>query len=136
PATARWLLSMAYQHLGLKDAASDVLGPLNNTLVSTIPTYAHQGYTYGSEVRDRSLLLLALIRSNEGKGELAWQLAEAIATELSSDAWYSTQSTAWALLAMSEFADATKAGAEAMQFSLRETDSAPWQNIEATHSLY
>lgn len=136
PATARWLLSMTYQHLGLKDAASDVLGPLNDTLVSTIPTYANQDYTYGSAVRDRSLLLLALIRGDAGKDELAWQLAESIATELSSDAWYSTQSTAWALLAMSEFADATKAGAEAMQFSLRETESAPWQNLEATHSLY
>lgn len=135
PARARWLLSMAYQHLGLKDAAADVLGPVNAGLANAVPVYRDRGYTYGSELRDRSLLLLTLIRSGVGQGEPAWEIAESVAGELASAEWYSTQSTAWALLAMSEFADVTKA-ADAMQFSLRENDSAPWQNLQATHSLY
>jgi uncharacterized protein YfaS (alpha-2-macroglobulin family) len=136
PANARWLLTLAYQQLGLKDVASELLGPVNNSLMAAVPHYQERGYTYGSELRDRSLLLLALTRSGAADGELAWQAAETIASELASDAWLSTQSTAWALLAMSEFAHTTKAGSEAMNFSLREVADAPWQNLQSVHSLH
>src|SRR5699024_9542046 len=65
--TARWLLAMAYQHMGLKDAAKDVLGDVTNV----VPLYQDAGYTYGSEMRDRGLLLATLVSVDTNK-ELTW----------------------------------------------------------------
>lgn len=136
PASARWLLALAYQHLGLKDVVSELLGSVDERLLTAIPTYSEQGYTYGSALRDRSLLLLTLTRTGSAESNLAWQLAESIAGELASDTWLSTQTTAWALMAMSEFADTTAASKDELRFSLRETPNATWQNLQSIKSLY
>jgi uncharacterized protein YfaS (alpha-2-macroglobulin family) len=136
PATARWLLALAYQQLGLKDAASDVIGTVNASLATSIPAYIDQGYTYGSELRDRSLLLLTLVRSGKAQDEITWELAENIAGNLASEEWYSTQSTAWALLAMNEFAEAFGVGSDPVQFSLREETNAAWQALQSSRSLH
>lgn len=129
--TAARLLSLAYQHMGLKDAAADVLG--NSS--AEVPGYAAPDYTYGSELRDRSVLLLSLIRSDQAKSELAWQVAEQIASELGSGDWYSTQSVAWALLAMSEFAQQTGAGEE-MVFAVKTDRTKAWENQKAQQTFY
>lgn len=129
--TAARLLALAYQQLGLKDAAADVQG----SLTAEVPAYAAPDYTYGSELRDRSVLLITLIRSDQANSELAWQVAEKIATELSSGEWYSTQSVAWALLAMSEFAQDTGAGEE-MAFSLKTDPAKAWESQKAQKTLY
>jgi len=118
---ARWLLAMSYQYIGLKDAAQDVLGPLSNT----VPTYKDAGYTYGSDMRDRGLLLATLVSVNADK-DLTWQVAEQVANDLSSDQWYSTQSIAWALLAMSEFS-AANTSANGIKFSVQQQGNNDWQ---------
>ncbi len=118
---ARWLLAMSYQYIGLKDAAQDVLGPLSNT----VPTYNEAGYTYGSDMRDRGLLLATLVSVNADK-DLTWQVAEHVANDLSSDQWYSTQSIAWALLAMSEFS-AANTSANGIKFSVQQQGESNWQ---------
>lgn len=117
---ARWLLAMSYQHVGLKDAAQDVLG----TIANTVPSYKDSGYTYGSEMRDRGLLLATLVSVNANK-ETTWEVAEQVANELSSDGWYSTQSIAWALLAMSEFASANQSS-NGIKFSYQQTGESDW----------
>lgn len=117
---ARWLLAMSYQHVGLKDAAQDVMG----TIAKSVPSYQDSGYTYGSEMRDRGLLLAALVSLNANK-ETTWEVAEQVATELSSDGWYSTQSIAWALLAMSEFASANQSS-NGVKFSYQQTGEKDW----------
>lgn len=130
--TARWLLAMAYQHVGLKDAARDVLGPVANT----VPEYKDSGYTYGSAMRDRGLLLATLVNLDVDK-ELSWQVAEQVAGELSSQEWYSTQSIAWALLAMSEFANQNGGGASGnpMKFSYQETGQTAWTS-QSTAAIF
>src|SRR5690606_2773338 len=50
------------------------------------------------------------------------------------DTWFSTQTTAWALMAMAEFSRARNAG-EPMAFALREADG-PWQNLGSVQPLY
>ena len=117
---ARWLLAMAYQHVGLKDAARDVLGQIS----SAIPAYKDAGYTYGSDMRDRGLLLATLVTVDANK-DIAWQVAEQVAKDLSSGEWYSTQSIAWALLAMSEFA-AANTSANGMKFAVQQHGETSW----------
>nr|WP_324257022.1 MG2 domain-containing protein [Cellvibrio fontiphilus] len=117
---ARWLLAMTYEHLGLKDAAQDVMGEI----ATAVPEYKDWGYTYGSEMRDRGLLLAALV-SIKADQEITWQVAEQVATELSSDNWYSTQSIAWALLAMSEFASANQSN-NGVKFSYQQSGETDW----------
>ncbi len=127
--TAMRMLSLTYQHMGLKDAATDVLANAGDQ----VPTYNVSGYTYGSELRDRSIMLITRIRSGEAAEDSTWQLAENIAAELSSGRWYSTQSLAWALLAMSEFAQHTGAGDD-MRFAINTGGN--WQDIQAAETFY
>ncbi len=127
---ARWLLAMGYQHIGLKDAAQDVLGPLSNT----VPSYKDAGYTYGSDMRDRGLLLATLVRVN-GDKELTWQVAGQVAKDLSSDHWYSTQSIAWALLAMSEFA-AANSSANGIKFAVQQPGESTWITQGSNHAFF
>src|SRR5690606_34430811 len=129
--TASWMLGLAYHHLGLTDAANDVLGKLNNE----VPGYEQHGYTYGSVLRDRSLLLITLLRSGQAKNDLTWQVAEQIAAELSSDSWLSTQSLSWALIAMSEFSR-EMSGNQPIEFSIKTTQAGDWQNLNVDQTFY
>lgn len=127
---ARWLLAMAYQHVGLKDAAQDVLGTLSNT----VPTYKDAGYTYGSDMRDRGLLLATLVSLNADK-DLTWQVAEQVAKDLSSDSWYSTQSIAWGLLAMSEFS-AANVSSNGVKFAYQQAGESNWTSQASNNALF
>jgi len=128
--TARWLLAMSYQHMGLKDAAKDVLGEITNV----VPLYKDAGYTYGSDMRDRGLLLATLVSVDADK-ELTWQVAEQVATDLSSDMWYSTQSIAWALLGMSDFS-AHNTSSEGIAFSYQQHGENTWKKETSLQALY
>lgn len=127
---ARWLLAMAYEHVGLKDAARDVMGPL----INTVPSYADAGYTYGSDLRDRGLLLMALV-TLKADDELVWQVAEQVAEQLSSDAWHSTHSIAWALLGMSAFATDYPEGS-GVAFSYRPAGQEDWLSQTTQGGLF
>ncbi len=133
-ASARWLLSLAYQHLGLKEVADELLGPVSPALLDAVQHYEDPGYTYGSQLRDTSLLLLTLVKAGALDAELSWQVAERIADDLSSETWFSTQTTAWALLAMGEFASG-RGSAQPMVFALQEGEGA-WQSLQSGFSLY
>ena len=121
---SRWLLAMAYQHLGLQEAAREIFGTVTDI---GQPDYSDAGYTYGSDLRDRGLLLSALV-SLQQQPELSWQVAEQVAASLSGDDWYSTQSIAWALLGMSEFAAQNGSGDGSINFSVRQDADQPWQS--------
>jgi alpha-2-macroglobulin len=140
--TARWLLGSAYLHAGLKDASKDLLGNLS----AAIPARSYSSYTYASDLRDQSLLLLTMLKSDVGQSlnnkssvdnkDQTWQLAEQVATGLGSDEWYSTHSTSWALLAMSEFVKKRGASNEAMKFSIKETPAANWKKEQVQQTFY
>lgn len=131
-ATARWLLALAYQQIGLNDAAADVLGQVTS---ASIPNYKDWGYTYGSDMRDRGILIMALNHMAQNS-DLAWQLATEEAKSLSSQDWYSTQSIAWALLAMSDFAEKNGTASGEIKFSLKEEGAKDWVSKSTAQIFY
>ncbi|WP_353196438.1 MG2 domain-containing protein [Parapedobacter defluvii] len=94
---AAWRLAAAYQLAGQ--------GIVANQLVKNRPTegkpYENAGYTFGSALRDRAMILetLDLI----GRRQEAEKVLFAVAAGLDNDSWYSTQTTAYALLAIGKF---------------------------------
>ncbi|WP_165155099.1 alpha-2-macroglobulin [Parabacteroides sp. ZJ-118] len=94
---SRWLLASAYALVGREDVAQDLISE-TTALPSGSPEYDE---TFGSEVRDQSLRLMTLCLLNKGKE--AATLVEELSKQLSSDDWLSTQSTAFALVALSDY---------------------------------
>ncbi len=91
---ARWLLASAYRTMGLGSAADDIVSRDTDAVEPEV----HWRNTYGSALRDRAIVINAL--ATLGRRVEAGKLAEALARELGSDNWYSTQSTAFALNAL------------------------------------
>lgn len=112
---ARWQLAAAYRLVGLPDAARE-LAAGTDLVVSESESSAG---TYGSLVRDRAVILTALILLDDKLR--AKEVADEISAALSSDAWLSTQSTAYALLAMARLYE-PESTAETFSYSWRRGD--------------
>jgi hypothetical protein len=91
------LLAGAFQAGGQTDAAEDLL---KNCRLNT-NTYRDDRYTFGSALRDKAIMVRTLVQM--GKGSRAKKIVEEIAQDLSQDTWYSTQETAYSLLALSSY---------------------------------
>lgn len=100
----KWLLAGAYAQSGMKEAALKLIDFRNMK-----PDKPHT-QSYGSFLRDESIILQTLLAL--GETEHAAQLAMKISEQLSSDTWFSTQTTAYALLALTDFVLKTGAKAE------------------------
>jgi uncharacterized protein YfaS (alpha-2-macroglobulin family) len=70
-------------------------------LPTNFPARANPGATFGSSLRDQSMVLETLTQLGR-KGE-ADQLVRQIAAQLSQEEWYSTQTTAYALVAIAKY---------------------------------
>jgi hypothetical protein len=83
-------------------------------MISGLPTNFSQrpsaGMTYGSQLRDQAMVLETLTIMNR-KAE-ASQLVRAVANQLSGESWYSTQTTAYSLIAISKFCGQNKSGSK------------------------
>jgi uncharacterized protein YfaS (alpha-2-macroglobulin family) len=91
PQLSRWLLAAAFAVSGRPEAANGLLDVRN---VTTEQDY--QGYYYGSEIRDKSIILYSLILlKNE---EQALPLLKYICDKFNENEWYSTQSLSWGLM--------------------------------------
>ncbi|MBK7945781.1 MAG: hypothetical protein IPJ85_10925 [Flavobacteriales bacterium] len=108
---AKWMLAAAYAHAGRKDVAQQLIDgvPLN------VSPYTEQYWTYGSDMRDEAMIADALIAM--GEMEKAAPVVARIAKKLSSGEWWSTQSTAFGLLAVSRLAEKSQLG-KGMSFTL------------------
>lgn len=94
----KWRLAAAYQLAGQSSVAKEITKGLS----TKIPVYANPGYSFGSDVRDRAMILETMvIMKNKTAAAL---LARDLSKELNKDTWMSTQTTAYCLLAMSKFA--------------------------------
>lgn len=95
--TARWQLAAAYQYAGKDEIARSLIAGI----AYDIPEYIETGGTYGSDTRDHALVMrtLCLLGDKNKAANLALKLSKS----LSSDKWLSTQSTAYALMAMADF---------------------------------
>jgi uncharacterized protein YfaS (alpha-2-macroglobulin family) len=91
PQLSRWLLAAAFAVSGRPEAANGLLDMRN---VTTEQEY--QGYYYGSELRDKAIVLYSLIlMKNE---EQALPLLKYICDKFNENEWYSTQSLSWGLM--------------------------------------
>lgn len=93
----RWMLAAAYAKIGQKDAAKRLV----EGVPAAIQAYAEQGFTYGSGLRDEAIIAEALMAM--GETAKAAGVVQRIAKELSSEGWYSTQTTAFGLMATTHF---------------------------------
>ena len=89
---AAWRLAAAYAIIGREKAASELA---NRDY--TVAPYRDMGYSYGSDLRDRAMILETMIylKDNNRAGELVLDIAK----ELNSG-WHSTQARSFALLAI------------------------------------
>lgn len=103
---AKWRLAAAYQLTGQSNAALD--------LVSGLPTAFENrpapGITFGSDLRDQAMVLETLTLM--GRRAKAAELLPTIAAKLSQDNWYSTQTTAYALIAVAKYCGKNPSGAK------------------------
>ncbi len=97
PVSARWCLAAAYQLAGKPELALQLV----SSATMSIKPYREQGFTYGSELRDKAMILEALTLMN--MRTKAMPLVKEISADLCSNAQYSTQSTAFALMAITKF---------------------------------
>jgi uncharacterized protein YfaS (alpha-2-macroglobulin family) len=95
---ARWRLAAAYAMCGKQDAA----GELVFNASATIAPYSSNNPTYGSFSRDEAMVLETLVLMN--RYEEAFKQARKVSKNLSGESCFSTQSTAYAMIAMGRFA--------------------------------
>ncbi len=94
---SRWSLASAYALVGREDVAQDLISK-----TTALPSgYSEYDETFGSDVRDQSIQLMTLCLLDKGKEAVT--LVEELSKQLSSDDWLSTQSTAFALVALSDY---------------------------------
>jgi len=104
--SAKWRLAAAYQLAGQASAANALIKGLE----VTIKPYTQLGGTYGSDSRDEAMILETLtLMGQRGK---AAQVLQTLAAKLGTNDWYSTQTTAYSLLAVAKFCGQNSAAAK------------------------
>jgi alpha-2-macroglobulin len=103
---AKWRLAAAYQLAGQNTIALDLI----SGLPTSFPARTSWGYTYGSDTRDEAMVLETLTLL--GKKAKAEELVRSLAAKLSQDYWYSTQTTAYSLIAIAKFCGKNPSGAK------------------------
>ena len=103
---ARWRLAAAYKLAGQPEVGRQMIVGLPLTIK---PYYSLYG-TYGSDLRDEAMILETLTLLGQQQ-KAAGQL-RLVASHLSGDDWYSTQTTAYSLIAIAEYCGKNKAGAK------------------------
>jgi len=101
---SKYLLAGAYHIAGKESIAKQVLEYSGNALSD----YRENSGTYGSSLRDQALAALVLAKMNNF-GE-ALKIYQTLAKEWNSKGWWSTQESAFALLAFSALRDKFSAG--------------------------
>lgn len=96
----KYLLAAAYHLQGYPETSKDILA---DTSFDVNP-YDEHGRTFGSKLRDQAVLLDVLVVTGDHKR--GTPLYNEIARALSSNQWYSTQTTAYSLLALSKYVTA------------------------------
>ncbi|MEO0898711.1 MAG: MG2 domain-containing protein [Bacteroidota bacterium] len=129
PVAAQWYLAGAYHLAGQRDLAKKVA----KDLTTDVPEYYSMSYTYGSSVRDKAVILQVL--SIMDMRDKASDVALYLSNRMCSQRWYSTQTTAYTLLGMAEFAGKGKTKRNAkFQYRLNKRDS--WKTINMTAPIW
>ena len=96
---AKWRLAAAYALTGKMKPAEELV----YNVETTVNPYSSMNQIYGSSDRDEAMILETLILMNRERDAL--QQAKVVSKNLSQEDWFSTQSTAFALMAMRRLAE-------------------------------
>ncbi len=94
---ARWRLAAAYQLSGKNEVALQLI----ENASTDVKPYRELFFTYGSDLRDKAMIVEALCLLN--MKTKATPLVKEISATLNNDSWYSTQSTAYALMSVAKY---------------------------------
>ena len=100
--TAKWRLAAAYVLAGKPETAQKLIYNLSYE----IKPYRELYYTYGSDYRDKAMIIETLCLLNQKSK--AMPLVKQLSADLSKEYWMSTQTTAYSLIAICKFIE--KAG--------------------------
>jgi uncharacterized protein YfaS (alpha-2-macroglobulin family) len=101
---AKWRLAAAYAVNGKTKAANELIW---NAQTSVQP-YSLSNFTYGSSERDDAMILETMVLT--GNMQNAFRQAQRVSKNLSDETYFSTQSTAFSLVAMGRLAEKTAKG--------------------------
>ncbi|MVT09548.1 alpha-2-macroglobulin family protein [Chitinophaga tropicalis] len=103
---AKWRLAAAYKLIGQPELANSLIKGLS----SDVKPYRQLGGTFGTDVRDKAMILetLTILGQRSRANELVRQLAASMAQ----DSWYSTQTTAYSLIAIAKFCGSNTNGSK------------------------
>jgi alpha-2-macroglobulin len=110
---AKWRLAAAYSAGGKTDIAKTMV----KNLSMTVKPYREMSNTYGSDTRDEAMILETLVAIGDQSN--AASVVKSIARHLGSDGWYSTQTTAFSLVALSKYMGGTVGASSPMSYSYK-----------------
>jgi len=110
---ARWRLAAAYALAGQPEVARELIHELD----FDVKEEDLMNVCFGSAMRDKAMILETLVVM--GEKDKAAPIVLALSKQLSSEHWYSTQSTAFALTALAKFAGASKLTGNEMDFNYK-----------------
>lgn len=93
----KWLIAAAYKLASLPDEANSII----NNLGTKTKDYTDFSGTYGSGLRDKAMILDALVILE--KFDMADELTREIALAIATRNWYSTQTIGYSLLAIGKY---------------------------------
>jgi uncharacterized protein YfaS (alpha-2-macroglobulin family) len=111
PIAGRWFLAGAYAEAGRPEAAYELIDMRN-----TNPTEDFNGFTYGDQTRDRAMLLLCMVRLNDQNN--MFTLYQQVAKSLNSEEWMNTQTTSFALIAVSKTMEKINADKRGLSYTM------------------
>ncbi len=100
---AKWRLAAAYLLAGKHKTGQNLVAGIPET----VAPYHEYGYTFGTELRDKAMILETKLLMNETVS--VGDAVKHIVTNLNSQQWYNTQTTAYALIALSGYYAKNKA---------------------------
>ncbi|MCD4710859.1 MAG: hypothetical protein K8R52_08440, partial [Bacteroidales bacterium] len=128
--TAKWTLAGGYLLIGKKEVAERLVAGLT----TSVKSYRELSYTYGSSLRDQAMILEVITLM--GDKVKAKKMVDEIAERMASGEWYSTQTTAYVLLAIGKFiGESDGSGAMEFEYTLngkrqKVTTNAPMARLE------
>jgi uncharacterized protein YfaS (alpha-2-macroglobulin family) len=105
---AKWRLAAAYLLTGQNNTALDLISGLS----TSFPQRTTWGYTYGSDTRDEAMVLETLTLLGKKDDPKVKNLLTTICAKLAQDYWYSTQTTAYSLIAIAKYCGKNPSGAK------------------------
>lgn len=112
PNGARWRLAAAYHLISRPEIAQQLVANSSKQ----VKPYRELSHSYGSDVRDRAMILEALAIME--KHSAAKGIFDEVCKSMGRNSWYSTQTTAYSLLAIAKFLGASGAGDSELSYAL------------------